>query len=208
MMAMLRYMDGLCLETSATLRYCVRTRGDIMFESELERLRFTLKNFRYHVLLSQPHLEWSGHRGRISREFIVGTVTDVIARDFFLCGPPAFMDAGRGIPANLGVIPERIMQESFGGSGPKIPQTFRRSWLGNGTKPRAQASVVSNESYCGGFLLQREHHAQRCTQPAHRGHQRYVANAETSRNWRHVYLVQPGRRASGEHWPYRDVVDQ
>src|SRR5579863_2247137 len=52
MMAMLRYMDDLCLETTATLLYCVRTGSDIMFESELEKLRSGLKNFRYHVLLS------------------------------------------------------------------------------------------------------------------------------------------------------------
>ena len=37
MMAILRYMDDLCLETTATLLYCVRTGGDIMFESEVEK---------------------------------------------------------------------------------------------------------------------------------------------------------------------------
>ena len=36
-------------------------------------------------------------------------------RDFFLCGPPPFMEAGRAILMGLGVKPERIMQESFGG---------------------------------------------------------------------------------------------
>ena len=46
MMAMLRYMDDLCLETTATLLYCVRTSSDIIFESELEQLRSRLKNFR------------------------------------------------------------------------------------------------------------------------------------------------------------------
>ena len=122
MMAMLRYMDDLCLETTATLLYCVRTGSDIMFESELERLRSRLKNFRYHVLLSQPHTEWSGQRGRISREFIENTVGDVASRDFFLCGPPAFMDAGVTILVGLGVRPERIMRESFGSSAPKSAQ--------------------------------------------------------------------------------------
>jgi ferredoxin-NADP reductase/mono/diheme cytochrome c family protein len=114
MMAMLRYIDDLCLDTTATLLYCVRTNTDIIFERELEQLRSRLANFQYHVALSQPHAHWAGPRGHVSREFIENTVTDLAARDFFLCGPPAFMDASRAILVGLGVKPERIMQESFG----------------------------------------------------------------------------------------------
>jgi len=114
MMAMLRYMDDLCLETTATLLYCVRTNKEIIFENELEQLQSRLENFNYHVLLSQPHAEWSGPRGHVSREFVENTVKDVALRDFFLCGPPPFMDASRAILTGLGVSPKRIMQESFG----------------------------------------------------------------------------------------------
>ena len=122
MMAMLRYMDDLCLETTVTLLYCVRTRGDIIFATELEQLRSRLKNFQYHVLLSQPHAEWSGPRGHVSREFIEHAVKDIASVDSFLCGPPLFMDASRTILTGLGVKPERIVQESFGGSAPKSTQ--------------------------------------------------------------------------------------
>jgi glycine betaine catabolism B len=114
MMAMLRYIDDLCVPTTATLLYCVRTSGDIMFESELEQLRSGRK-LQYHVVLSEPHAEWSGPRGHINREFIEDTVKDLTSSDFFLCGPPPFMDASRAILTGLGVEPERIMQESFGG---------------------------------------------------------------------------------------------
>jgi ferredoxin-NADP reductase/cytochrome c2 len=123
MMAMLRYMDDLCLETSVTLLYCVRTSNDIIFHSELEELRVRLKNFQYRVLLSQPHPEWSGRRGHVSREFIKDTVKDLASPDFFVCGPPLFMEASRGILTWLGVKPERIMQESFGSSGPESAQS-------------------------------------------------------------------------------------
>ncbi len=122
MVAMLRYMDDLCLETTVTLLYCVCTSGDIIFHRELEDLQGRLKNFRYHLLLSQPHPEWSGRRGHINREFIEDTVSDIASPDFFLCGPPAFMEASRNILAGLGVKPERIRQESFGSSVPKITQ--------------------------------------------------------------------------------------
>jgi ferredoxin-NADP reductase len=119
---MLRYIDDLCLETSVTLLYCVRTGNDIIFHRELEELRTRLKDFQYHILLSQPQAEWPGRRGRVSREFIEDTIRETTSTDFFVCGPPAFMDATRGILTGLGVKPERIMQESFGGAIPKNAQ--------------------------------------------------------------------------------------
>jgi ferredoxin-NADP reductase/mono/diheme cytochrome c family protein len=121
MMAMLRYMDDLCLETTVTLLYCVRTSNDIIFRNELEALQTGLKNFQYHVLLSQPHGDWSGRRGHINREFIEDTVMEPASADFFICGPPPFMDASRNILIGMGVRLERIMQESFGSSIPKNP---------------------------------------------------------------------------------------
>jgi ferredoxin-NADP reductase len=122
MMAMLRYIDDLCLDTTATLLYCVRTNSDIIFERELEQLQSRLQNFQYHVTLSQPHAHWAGPRGHVSREFIESTVNDLAAQHFFLCGPPAFMDASRVILMGLGVKPERITQESFGAPAPaRVP---------------------------------------------------------------------------------------
>jgi ferredoxin-NADP reductase len=119
MMAMLRYIDDLCLETNVTLLYCVRTSRDIIFYDELETLRARLKNFQYHVLLSQPDAEWPGGRGHINREFIEDTIKEPASVDFFLCGPPPFMETSRNILTGMGVKLERIMQESFGSSAPK-----------------------------------------------------------------------------------------
>jgi ferredoxin-NADP reductase len=116
MMAMLRYIDDLRLETTVTLLYCVRTSSDIIFERELAELRSKIKNFRYHLLLSQPDPEWSGPRGHVSHEFIENTVSEIELQHFFLCGPLPFMNATRAILIRLGVRPERIMQESFGNS--------------------------------------------------------------------------------------------
>ena len=118
MMAMLRYIDDLCVQTTPTLLYCVRTSADIMFESELEQLR-SRQILQYHVVLSEPHADWSGPRGHISREVIENTIKDLKSSDFFLCGPPPFMDASRAILIDLGVPPARIMQESFGSPVPK-----------------------------------------------------------------------------------------
>jgi ferredoxin-NADP reductase/mono/diheme cytochrome c family protein len=123
MVAMLRYIDDLCLDTTVTLLYCVRTSSDVIFQSELEALRARLTNFQYHLLLSRPHAEWSGPRGHVSRAFIEHAITDVTVPDFFLCGPPPFMDASRAILTSLGVKPERIRQESFGSALPRGAQS-------------------------------------------------------------------------------------
>ena len=119
MISMLRYIDDLCLDTTATLLYSVRTASDIIFERELEQLKSRLNSFQYHILLSKPDAAWTGPRGRMSREFIEEAVTDFSAPDFFLCGPPAFMETCRSILQELTVKPERIKQESFGSPGPK-----------------------------------------------------------------------------------------
>jgi ferredoxin-NADP reductase len=116
MMAMLRYIDDLCLDTDVTLLYCVRSSGDVIFGRELDQLRTRLKHFRYELLLSQPEPDWTGARGHINAEFIRSAVSDFEAPEFFLCGPPPFMDASRRILLELGVNPERIRQESFGAS--------------------------------------------------------------------------------------------
>jgi ferredoxin-NADP reductase len=120
MMAMLRYLDDVCLNTEATLLYCVRTERDIIFRRELNELQTRLTAFRYHLLLSQADPEWSGPRGHITREFIGEAVADLRERTFFLCGPPPFMDAARKILTELGVGRERIRQERFGGAGAEL----------------------------------------------------------------------------------------
>jgi glycine betaine monooxygenase B len=123
MMAILAYIDDLCLETSVVLLYCVRTRDDIMFHRELGRFRTTMKNFQFHLLLSQPDPHWPGPRGRFGREFVESTIHDVASRDFFLCGPPSFMEVSRDVLISLGVKPTRIRQESFGAAGRTVQQT-------------------------------------------------------------------------------------
>jgi ferredoxin-NADP reductase/mono/diheme cytochrome c family protein len=97
MMAMLRYIDDMCLDTKVTLLYCVRTSRDVIFAPELDELRVRLKHFRYELLLSQAEPEWTGACGRINAEFIRTAVLDVSVPQFFLCGPPPFMAAARRI---------------------------------------------------------------------------------------------------------------
>jgi ferredoxin-NADP reductase len=116
MMSMLRYIDDRCLRTSVTLIYCVRTRNDVIFEKELQRLRGRLQNFHMVVVLSQPDAAWNGPRGRLSRELIAARVEDLRTSIVFLCGPPPFMESVQGMLVSLAVRSECIKRESFGHS--------------------------------------------------------------------------------------------
>ncbi len=116
MISMLRYIDDFRLPTAVTLLYCVRTRKDIIFETELERLGHSLPNFNYRVCLSQPDEAWRGQSGHLSEQFVSQHVTDLESAVFFVCGPRGFMDKARQILSTLGVNQNRILQESFGES--------------------------------------------------------------------------------------------
>jgi ferredoxin-NADP reductase len=118
MISMLRYIDDLKLTTPVTLLYCVRTRADVIFQNELERLRNALPNFKHEVCLSRPDPSWKGHSGRLTAEFISQHVIDSDSPTFFLCGPRGFMENARQILSILGVNQDRILQESFGESKP------------------------------------------------------------------------------------------
>jgi ferredoxin-NADP reductase len=114
MMAMLRYIDDLCIPVDSTLIYCVRTDQDLLFKGELETLQRRLHRFHYIPVLSQAGPEWTGWKGRLRREILEHEIENPLESAFFLCGPPAFMEHSRALLENLSVGASRIMQESFG----------------------------------------------------------------------------------------------
>ena len=116
MISIIRHIDELRLPIIVTLLYCVRTRKDIIFEAELERLRDSVPNFNFVVSLSQPDDTWRGQRGHLTREFIFEHVNDMDTPTFFLCGPEGFMENARQILISAGVDESRITEESFGES--------------------------------------------------------------------------------------------
>jgi ferredoxin-NADP reductase len=112
-LSILRYIDDCSLDTPATLIYCVRTRSDIIFEMELERLKSRLRNLRVLQLVSRPDDDWHGPSGRITREFVSRQVEALASSTFFVCGPQPFMDSVRQILVSLDVDPAFIKLESF-----------------------------------------------------------------------------------------------
>jgi len=114
MISIVRYINSLRLPTRVTLLYCVRSRNDIMFGAELERLQNSMPSFHYSVTLSQPDENWIGNKGRLTQEYVFGHVNDLERPIYFLCGPRGFMENARSILTCLGVDEDRIIEESFG----------------------------------------------------------------------------------------------
>jgi ferredoxin-NADP reductase len=123
MVAMLRYIDDLCLTVDVTLIYCVRKERDVIFEGELAAIQKRLPRFRQVFVLSQAGGEWKGWKGRLRREIVEREIERPSGSTFFLCGPPPFMDLARSILKEMGVDFARVLQESFGGgvSAEKAP---------------------------------------------------------------------------------------
>ena len=123
MVAMLRYIDDLCLKINVGLIYCVRTERDVIFENEIAAIQKRVSGFRHVLVLSQPDAKWTGWKGRLRREIFEREVEKPRESTFFLCGPPTFMELGRSLLKEMGVEPSRVLQESFGGgvSGEKQP---------------------------------------------------------------------------------------
>ena len=114
MMSMLRYIDDLGLPTGATLLYFVRTSRDIIFANELAKLRVSIQNFRYTVILSRPDESWKGATGYLTRELLENNVSQISSSTFFLCGPEPMMKSACSILHSLGIPDTQIRQESFG----------------------------------------------------------------------------------------------
>jgi ferredoxin-NADP reductase len=115
MMAMLLYIDDLCIPVDVTLIYCVRTEKDVFFKEELAALRERLNSFRCVLVLSRPGSNWEGWKGHLRHEILERELERPSESTMFLCGPPAFMELARTLLKDMEIDSSKILQESFGG---------------------------------------------------------------------------------------------
>jgi ferredoxin-NADP reductase len=69
MMAMLKYIDDLCIPVNVTLIYCVRAQQDVFFNDYFASLQSRISKFRYVLVLSQASSDWTGWQGRLRARF-------------------------------------------------------------------------------------------------------------------------------------------
>lgn len=114
-MSMMRTLADTGSAADVAFVYSARTPADIIFRREIATLPEQGLALRSAIICEDdlPGDRWDGPKGRLSPELLRWFVPDLMARDVFLCGPPAYMGAAIAMLDGLGVAPDRIHQESF-----------------------------------------------------------------------------------------------
>jgi len=102
--------------------YGARSRREMFYVEEFDRLQREHENFRWSVTLSDPKPEddWTGYRGFIHQSLYEHYLKDHPAPEsceYYMCGPPMMNAAVIHMLDELGVETENIMLDDFGGSG-------------------------------------------------------------------------------------------
>lgn len=99
------------------LIFAVSRPSHALFIDELQALRQRYEHFRYLVVPSSISGEqWTGPTGRLTASHFAAAVPQLVGLPIFLCGPEAMMSAVSDTLATLGVDPQMIHVESFGGA--------------------------------------------------------------------------------------------
>jgi Na+-transporting NADH:ubiquinone oxidoreductase subunit F len=101
--------------------YGARSRAELLYEEQFERLAAGHPNFAWQPALSEPQPDsgWQGPTGFIHQVLYDRYLADHPAPEdceYYLCGPPMMVRAVRNMLDGLGVAPERISFDDFGSS--------------------------------------------------------------------------------------------
>jgi ferredoxin-NADP reductase len=115
LMAMARRRAVAGDEVPTRLLYSARSRDDVIYRDELERLEGGGLEVALTLTRSQPE-GWTGYSRRVDAELLA----EVAPPDFalaFVCGPTPFVEAVAAGLVGLGHDPSRIKTERFGPTG-------------------------------------------------------------------------------------------
>jgi len=103
-----------------TFWYGARNRREIIYKADFDRLQADHENFDWFVALSDPEPadDWPGMTGFIHDALYEHYLKDHPAPEaceYYLCGPPMMIRAVRNMLDSLGVDPDNIFFDDFGG---------------------------------------------------------------------------------------------
>ena len=92
----------------------------MFYVDDFNKLQDQYENFSWHAALSDPLDDdnWDGKTGFIHQVLLENYLKDHPAPEdceYYLCGPPMMMEACFKMLDSLGVEPENIMFDDFGG---------------------------------------------------------------------------------------------
>ncbi|MEC8192336.1 MAG: NADH:ubiquinone reductase (Na(+)-transporting) subunit F [Myxococcota bacterium] len=100
--------------------YGARSLREAFYVDHFDKIAAENDNFEWHLALSEPLEEdnWDGHRGFIHQVVLENYLAEHESPEdveFYMCGPPMMNQACIGMLEDLGVEPENIMLDDFGG---------------------------------------------------------------------------------------------
>ena len=104
----------------ATFWYGGRSKRELFYVDQFEAIEKDFPNFKFHIALSEPDKSdnWEGYTGFIHQvihdEYLVKH-EEPEEIEFYLCGPPMMNDAVFQMLDDMGVPPEMIAFDDFGG---------------------------------------------------------------------------------------------
>lgn len=109
--AMLRSLLEGCAQEPIHFWYGARTQVDVPYADEMAALAARYSNFKWNLVLSDAPAGSFVHEA--ARDGLLRTHPDVHACDFYLCGPPAMLEASCTMLEQLGVKRERVAFDDF-----------------------------------------------------------------------------------------------
>ncbi len=100
--------------------YGARSMREAFYVEDFDTIQAEFPNFKWHLALSEPKPEdnWTGHKGFIHQVLFENYLKNHPAPEdceFYICGPPMMNVAVTKMLIDLGVEPENIMMDDFGG---------------------------------------------------------------------------------------------
>ena len=104
------------LDIDIALIYANRSERDIVFKEDFQQMRKHYPKLKVVQVLSEPSENISCKAGRINSQIIKEEISDYLSRRFYLCGPPAMVEAMRNIlTQELSLPKELVVTENFQG---------------------------------------------------------------------------------------------
>ncbi len=111
-MSKLRYIYDQKLDKKATLFWANRSKKNLCFEDELEKMQDQMPGLRVILVMSdQP--DWQGEKGHLKGPMILSYLDNIENKEFFICGPPAMNRATIAELKQINVPQSRIHSELF-----------------------------------------------------------------------------------------------
>lgn len=113
-MSMTREIVEANLDRDIVMLYGCRNPQVALFHDELSAYAQKYPNFKYHLIVSDDTVEWTGEKGFMNGELIARLVPDFMERTSYICGPQVMNDFCKKELENMGVPEKKIRREMFG----------------------------------------------------------------------------------------------